>query len=245
MTAFEDCLNDKHCRFTYHHAYKTGGTTIEAAFERICSQRHEQTCCDDHVLDKFVSRQTYFCHAKFSSWQVHSEEVWGVSDKCSQMLLNNTFDDSLNHTRYVIFTTFRDPIEMLVSHINQHCNKNLDRRTPRVLEACMACNYSSHLDVWNEYVDEINLQVSSIYNVTTLRSQLHSTTLNFDRLKVLTMMQPSEIDAFFQTWNPPNYHNIVHKNSENLSHCNFQVPSSMMKHLRPAQELYRQLLMGI
>ena len=242
VSAFEGCLHDKNCRFTYHHAYKTGGTTIEAVFEQICSQRHEQTCCDDLVLEKFVSRQSYFCHAKFSSWQVHSEEFWGVVDKCSQMLYK-TSDTSWNETRYVIFTTFRDPIEMLVSHINQHCNKNLNRRTPRVLEACMACNYSSHSDVWDEYVDEINRQVSSIYNVTTVRAHSLSNVI-FDRLQVFTL-QPSEIDIFFRTWNPPNYQTLVHKNPEDLSNCNFQIPSAMMKNLRPAQELYRRLLMSL
>jgi len=137
---FSKNVSVKKCRFADHHAYKTGGTTIEAAFGKIRSQRHEQTCCDDHVLEKFGFRKSYFCHdAKFSSWPVDSEEFWGIVDTCFQMLLNkNTSDLSCENTRNVVITTFRDQIEMLVPHINQHCNTNLDRRTPRVLEACMA-----------------------------------------------------------------------------------------------------------
>lgn len=237
VKAFRDCGNDADCHFVFHHAFKTGGTTIESVFESVFQQKHQKTCCNEEILEIFWSKPEYFCHAKFSSWQVHSDEFWGVVESCANMLLK---EPSGKNTRWVVLTTFREVIEMTVSHIHQRCNKNLHRRPPKILEACRACDYSNHTDVWDGYVDEINHQVASVYNVAHYLAP--NRTLPFDRIKVYTM-EPNDIDDFFYQWNPK-YH-FPPRNREELGTCNFRVPSIMMKKLRPAQALYRQLMTGI
>ena len=239
VEAFRDCKKDNDCRFVFHHAFKTGGTTIESVFENMFHQQHQKTCCDDEILQVFKSQRKYFCHEKFTSWQVHSDEFWGVVQSCARMLLKDPVAG--NRSRWVVLTTFREVIEMTVSHIHQRCNKNLDRRSPRIMDACRACNYSQYTDVWDDYVAEINRQVTSIYNVAHYLAP-NATALPMDRIQVFTM-EPNDIDDFFYQWNPK--FQFPAKNPEDHSLCNFRVPSSMMKKLRPAQELYRQLVTGI
>lgn len=220
------------------HAFKTGGTTIESVFETIFQQQHHKTCCDDEILKDFKKRRSQFCHAKFSSWQVHSDEFWGIVHSCAEMLSE---EPSGNKTRWVVLSNFREVIEMTVSHIHQRCNKNLDRRPPRILAACQACNYSEYTDVWDGYVDEINRQVDSVFKVAHYLAP-NQLSMPWDRIQVFTM-EPNDIDDFFYQWNPD--YKFPPQNAEELSTCNFRVPSIMMKKLRPAQALYRQLVTGI
>jgi hypothetical protein len=128
---------------------------------------------------------------------------------------------------------------MTVSHIHQMCNKNADRRSERVAAACARCSYDEYRDVWDGYAEEINHQMEAVHEVAYLHTNY---SLPWERTSVFTM-EAGDMSAFLQAWLPDR--RFVPYNPENKSVCDFAMPSTMMKSLRPATNIYRQLVAGI
>ena len=266
LETVQSCEEDEHCRLFLHHVFKTGGTTIEKNMAVLWNQTVGNTCCNEKRMEVFREKRDYYCgESKFSSYQVPAEDIVRVVNECVN---RNVSDKSLPEHRAVVLTTFREPIQMLMSfvsisepvssavaivaatltpvlslfpcQIHQVCNRNAKWRTQRVLDACKACKYEEYTDVWDNIILSVTDQLESAWKVS--RMFVHDVGLSFvlpDTTRVLAL-DSSDITDFFGRFKPE--HQLKNINLEDTKTCNFRMPSEMPRKLVHAQKLYRQLI---
>jgi hypothetical protein len=232
VAAFQECQADPHCHIFYHHAYKTGGTSLEKAMYQVFGEHSRKSCCNQAMVEDFAQRGEQLCRRKFVSWQVDSRTFFRFVRTCARQYLQHP------KLRLLLLTTFREPIPMTVSHIHQICNKNADRRSARVVAACTRCSYDEYRDVWDGYAEEINRQMEAVREVAHLQTNC---SLPWEQTSVFTM-EAGDLSVFLQAWLPDQ--TFTPYNPENKNVCDFAMPSTMMKSLRPATAIYRQLVTG-
>lgn len=232
----ESCQHDQNCKFIMHHAYKTGGTTIEGMLFKMFNQERETSCCGQARMNKFLRLRDEYCAAKFSSHQVNHADFFNIVDHCVNQWPQ---EQSLPLQRAVVLTSFREPVEMIVSLIHQQCNRNLHKRTERQLAACNACNYDEYTDVWDEFVDEITGQLEAAYHISRYDS---ATAINLDQVQILVLETP-DIDNFFAQWKPEM--SLKSFNKAKNHHCDFRPAAEMFHKAARARDFYRQLVYGV
>lgn len=247
ITAFRECEEDPECHIMFHHAYKTGGTTIEYNMRKLFNETKILSCCEERMMHKFDKHPGLHCGRKFSGYQVGWLDFLKVVRHCQ-------------HAKVLILTSFRDPVSLMVSWIHQMCNKLDGKRSPEVLSACRSCNYNdgnaTHAAVWKSMADETLRQLQNVHRVAQFPQRIQNwnrleplgykpkqwprVNTTRDYVKVFTL-ELSDVSDFFTQWHP-HFPYPQPRNPEDLHTCNFYTPSALIKYLRPAQEWYRQLV---
>ena len=118
------------------------------------------------------------------------------------------------------------------------CNRHLEKRSQRVLDACKVCEYDDYTDVWDDMMKEVTQQLEAAWQVARLET---NTSLPANT-KVL-VMENNDITDFFGRYKPEN--KLFVSNKEKVLTCNFRPTSTMMKKLERAQRIYRQLVANL
>lgn len=192
-------------------------------------------------MKKFFRHRQEYCNRKFLSHEVNATAFFSLVKDCvdkwpSEIGLSQDF-------RVVVLSTFRDPIQMAVSLIQQLCNKNLEKRSESLLKACKACRYDEETEEWLKVIDFVTLQLQNSYQVATWNTTSDRISDQNRRLQILTL-DSTDLDDFFRAWLPKlwNEANTSHLNPEDVSFCRFAAPSVMLRAMDRAQAFYRQLL---
>jgi pyruvyltransferase len=121
------------------------------------------------------------------------------------------------------------------------CNKNFDRRPKRAQEACQRCSYAQDKDFWTDFLDGANDQYQQLYEVASATSLPESTILAVD------LMDLSELyrDLYSATNHNKAFSIKTSANPESSAPCNFGFTSEMFRALRLANDVYRNLTLGI
>jgi len=256
VAAFRSCEADPNCRIMYLHARKTGGTTVESGFRRIFGQEKQKSCCDDRLMHWVHKDPEYYCGLKFSSYQVSQEEFFKVVHMCAARAKEEMWKAGLPEKppRFLLLSTFREPIQQTISWIHQTCNnmRVFGGRPEDVQAACLRCDYHSDEPVWDGLVQQVTGFVNDTWHVAHLDmgSYEESVVDGFD----FSLSDPEEVQLesaiievpdlgrFFQMYKPN--HPIASKNPEEKGNCDFYTPSEMIKKLRAAEGLYRQMVAG-
>jgi hypothetical protein len=228
VMAFAACEVDPDCHIMFHHAYKTGGTTIEYSMRKIFHEKKTFSCCEDRMMNKFHRDKDFYCKRKFSAYQVGHEDFLEVLDACQ-------------HKKVLVLTSFRDPVSLMVSWIHQMCNKLESRRSEEVLQACNACDFNQYTDVWMSMANETLRQLNNVWQVSQFNPADYPILEGRD-VQVFALELP-DVSAFFKSWKPA-MELPLGRNAEDLHRCNFYTPSTLIKYLRPGNEIYRHLVAG-
>jgi hypothetical protein len=222
---FSSCFNDEKCHLMYFHFGKTGGTGILQHLFKA-HPPFQDDCCNNAMVARFEEDPGTYCSAKVSSYDVRAAVfLTKILPFCR---------DLRKDERYVVFITFREPIQRALSSIHQMCNKNSEKRGDDALLACSHCSYDRDQAYWDEFIQIENAGHMGMLEVVTKSSPSI----------VLTMDSP-DISAFYKVVHDifPNWgFNISQpSNPEKTATCNFGFNSDMMRGLQPSQEVYRTM----
>jgi hypothetical protein len=227
------CFNDKDCRIYYYHFGKSGGTGVLERMEHLYPPRLD-SCCNGPMMDRFRKDPKLYCSLKFSSYEITSSDFLGrVMPTCYNIT---------NQSRSIVLVTFREPLQRTLSYIHQMCNKNFGKRPKRLQEVCQRCSYAKDKDYWTEFLDGANDQYQQLYKVAsaTTSSLPDSTVLAVDLIDLSELYR----DLYSAT-NHKAFSMRTSANPESTSRCNFGFTSEMFRGLRLANDVYRNLTLGI
>jgi len=249
---FRRCMVDKKCKIYYHHVGKTGGTYVESVFFDTFPLNRKYikkkgTCCFSAMVKRFEENKKGYCSAKFSSYQVRGSQFQHIVQSCmdfNEKRRHAEGKDAKFQKKALVLSTYREPISRTLSNINQNCNKNFNRRTQELKDACIACKYESHTDTWDKFVQETN----KIYQGLKLVAEMQIK--NVDVLMVDIKDINFFLDNLFESIEEKKANNgSFHfkkprsstRNTEGkLKRCNFGMTSTMVKSLDDgAQEIYK------
>ena len=119
VETMQACEADRHCKLFFHHAYKTGGTTIELNLYRFWNQsRIGYSCCDNKRWHVFQRYQEEMCEAKYTAHQVNSTVLFKMVDECVNK--HPVRKGRSQKPRAVILSSFREPIQLTISWVSTH-----------------------------------------------------------------------------------------------------------------------------
>ena len=198
---------------------------------------HHKTCCKKACIKKFYSHCDKYCCLKFLSHKVNAR-AFLLAQECLEKGSSAGQATASDNARVVDLTSFHNPVEMMVSQVNQPCNKNLEKRSEKVLQACWACLYHQHTDVWLEMIGFVTQQLHNTYQVSTWNTTVASHLWQNDWLHLLTI-DAFDLDNYLQVWQPQLWKesNITRFNSEIVNLCRFAAPLDMLRTMSKSQAL--------
>jgi hypothetical protein len=226
------CFNDEDCRIYYYHFGKSGGTGVLERMEHFYPPRLD-SCCNGLMMDRFYKDPKLHCSLKFSSYQITGRYFLGrVMPTCYNIT---------NQSRSIVLVTFREHMQRTLSYIHQMCNKNFGKRRKRLQEVCQRCSYAKDKDYWTEFLDSANDQYQQLYKVVSATSSLPDSTV-----LAVDLMDLSELYRdLYNATNHKAFSMRTSANPESTSRCNFGFTSEMFRGLRLANDVYRNLTLGI
>lgn len=238
VKVISDCLDEPGCSMQYLHMRKTGGTTVEHRFLMAVGRAKDfpaGSCCGATIVEMFNRMPETYCSAKFASYQVGFGIFANLMRKCRTK-------NKGKGRRLLRLITIREPIQMVLSMIHQFCNKNLSARSQKLLAACRRCSFTEDQDFWMKKVANFNkllLKSSDVFQEAAERNE------------TLLILENNDLDRFFRHLDRVSTsHNFSHnatsnRNVEMTNKCDFHMPSTMMKALRNATAIYRNLSLGL
>lgn len=205
-------------------------------------QPTDLTCCHSKILQQLDANPAHYCAQKFTSWQVNDAEYFRVLAKCRKWSLSQG-----KSRRVVVWTTFREPVSMFLSLVHQMCNKNLNKRTPAKLKACLHCDYDVMTHVWEWYVETVTRQIHGSYRVSHLQTDAVAKGVNAATLYNIShvvTLEPNDLNAFWDGYTNHTNATLPRSNPEKLWHCSFRPSTELVKALGPAVNVYRKLVAG-
>lgn len=202
-----------------------------------------QACCGNQMLDRFHSSPDNYCPNQFQSYEVPPSGFGEILRTCqSWWEKKRQLQAQERSHRFVILTTFREPLSRALSAIQQMCNTHLSERTDEAQDACRACDYARDKEFWNEKLDETNRVYKWLQHqaVTDLRAEHHlwldTADLNSMFKRLATKIPGDSQQVAFES-----YFGELH-NPEKLDVCSFNFSSEAMRVLSPSVELYRKFI---
>ena len=207
-----DCIFDEGCGILYHHVQKSGGSTVESVFFGFLPPDVTGTGLKPTAVTRtsdFVNnhKRTFWNHtdafcgrSKFSSYQVPPDgrEFKAVAERCL---------DATDRNRFVILSSYREPISRVLSQIHQICNKNFASRPERTREACNRCVYHDPVvddtgrgdnEVWDTYANKtLDLFDELLYMRDHLKEDLTGGRRHRGQSVEVLMMDTSDLGRFF------------------------------------------------
>jgi hypothetical protein len=285
-----DCLQDADCTIQFLHYGKTGGSDIEKKFYqltdkddstvrahipgRYCSNKsfHEGEC----VVDYFRKHIKNYCNSKFFSLETNTHMFLNqVVPTCMQYRQQQYQSHNITTTkpRSILLSSYREPIERLISRIHQLCNKNLHTRDKETQQMCTRCSYSNDdIIYWNKYANASNNLYDGMLHFA--RSSLSSSSSSFassaerENIKVL-MIDTKDITSLYNQMNTmakermmknmildgnSGHQQVVVEplvkgigrtaNKERVQICDFGIHSALIRQISYSSEVYRNLTMG-
>ena len=246
VRAFADCLADPDCTIQYLHEGKTGGTYLKWAMSKVLDvsqvewfsmkNNWHRDCCGEELNGRFLADPSSYCSRPFSSYQTNQKFfIENMVETCKQL-----------GKRVVVLTSFREPLARALSWIHQQCNKNLERRSSEVLEACQRCTYADDPDFYNQYKSLQGLDALMLSNRTFWSGMDGHGMLAIDNVDLneffhlLEGALPNSYEEQFKKL----FKSTQAKNVEKTQLCNFRMPSSMMKNYSDEILLYRKIVAG-
>lgn len=226
-----NCFNDDDCRIAYYHFGKSGGTDVVERMQHFAPPRLD-SCCNDLMMKRFHDNPEKHCNIKFSSYEVSSTSF-----------LNDILPTCYNITkgRAVVLVTFREPVARTVSYIHQMCNKNLHLRTPQQRQVCERCSYKDDKDYWTNFLQDANKQYQGLYDVASFVPKPYANVVLAIDLVDLSQLYSD----LHNVTNHDAFHMKTKANPESTKLCNFGITSEWLRALRPANDVYRNLTLGI
>jgi hypothetical protein len=227
-----DCFDDNECRFSYYHFGKSGGTGVAERMEHIFPPILD-SCCNARMMQRFHKSPEKHCTIKFSAYEVSSQSfLKDIIPTCARI------NDS-NNSRSVVLVTFREPMARTLSYIHQQCNKNFESRTREQQEACQRCSYRTDTEYWTSFLEGANKQYQGLYQVA-------SAIVPNTRILAIDLVDLSALYRdLYQATRHKAFSMNTKANPEETTLCNFGVTSEMFRALRPANDIYRNLTLGI
>jgi len=257
---FVSCQLDPACRIIYHHVQKTGGSLVASRLNPIIEENSEgintgeqynatRWCCGPNMMKRFRERPDYYCGLKLGIYETDGPIFGEVVRTCRQKTADAAGakeESSVKRTREVAFITMREPIQRTMSQVNQQCNKGYDKKRPEVQAICDKCDYN-----WNKsghFFDQFVTETNELY--TGMARTIPFVLEQFRGVEShLLILDSVDIDSFFSDIEIASGRSFPQggekgENTEKVGHCSFPMPSSMMRGLKPALEVYRNWTMG-
>ena len=246
VRAFADCLADPDCTIQYLHEGKTGGTYLKWAMSKVLDvsqvewfsmkNNWHRDCCGEELNGRFLADPSSYCSRPFSSYQTNQKFfIENMVETCKQL-----------GKRVVVLTSFREPLARALSWIHQQCNKNLERRSSEVLEACQRCTYADDPDFYNQYKSLQGLDALMLSNRTFWSGMDGHNMLAIDNadLNEFFHLLEGALPASYEHQFKFLFEHTQAKNEEEIEVCNFRVPSAMVKNYKDELLLYRKIVLG-
>jgi len=231
-----NCLhNNSKCHVFYQHIGKTAGTTIQdnmfRVFPFLPNQAKHDSCCNLRMVERFQRNKELFCKADFTSYEVTGSAFRNIVSECMEL---NPEEEA------VILISFRSPEHRTLSYIHQYCNKNLERRPPKMIKACKNCNKKMYEKLFYRFAHTTNKDYKEISD--TLVSSIPG-------VKDILMVESIDVDNLInmlgkvhENWKFPKAKKK--QNTALFSHCDFSLNSRMFDLLAPSRIIYRNLVLN-
>ena len=229
-------------------------------------KRYDSTkwCCNDRMMARFRERPEYYCGLKFGIYEMYGEQFSEVVRTCRQnhsvsgsYVIKKRTQGGILHTfrkqkktREVAFITIREPIQRTISQIHQRCNSNykLGTLTPEEQAICDKCDYNNGGNESRHYFDNILTETNDLF-MGIAQTAIPSILEQFGGVQShLLILDSAYIDTFsnnIEIQSGRSFPRGVFNNSEGpLTHCNFAMSSSLMRELKPALDVYRNMTIG-
>ena len=236
---FVSCQLDPECRIMYHHVQKTGGSLVASRMHPIIageSYNSKKWCFGKKMMNRFRNRTDYYCNLKLGIYEMNGPQFGEVV---------NTFRHIHSHgnMREVAFVTIREPIQRTLSHLHQVCNRGFKTDlTDKERKMCKACSYADHPQFFSRFVKDTN----DMY--TGIASAIPGILEQFRGLQShLLILDRADIDSFFNDIQQISGITFPQgrSNTERKEICSFGMTSEMMRALKPAVEVYRNITKGV
>ena len=249
VKTLSSCFLNKDCHVVYHHIGKTGGTNVESRFFNVFPFHARKTkmssCCSGKVMEKFLKFSRFYCAAKFTAYQVRASQFETVISECMKYYSTLYEEKNVSSKKsIVILVSIREPASRTLSNIHQLCNKNLNRRSETLKQACASCDYEAHPEEFDKIVQTTNKDYLGIMRTIQQASKYGG------RVKSLSF-DTDDIDRMFgmlqESLNESSNHTFPlneKTNPEKHSKCNFGMKSRMLKDLAVSREIYRNITSG-
>jgi hypothetical protein len=284
-----DCLQDIDCTIQFLHHGKTGGSDIEKKFYQLTSKA--DSAVRAHIPGRYCGNKSFpgggecvaeyfrkhiknYCESKFFSLETNTHFFLNqVVPTCMQhrqqqyQFLNIT----TTKPRSVLLSSYREPIERLISHIHQLCNKNMHARDNETQQMCARCSYSNDdIIFWNRYANASNSLYDNMLHFarSSLSSSSFASSAELENIKVL-MIDTSDLTSLYNQMNTMAKErmsknmfldgNRGHQrwvvgplvkgigrttNKERVQICDFGIHSALIRQIRYSSEVYRNLTLG-
>ena len=268
-----DCIFNDGCGLLYHHVAKSGGTTVEGYFFKMFRPKPAgtgMTWGDMKRTTLFKSKffddngayvDAYCGQSKFFSLQDYGKEFPSVVKECL---------DRTNRTKFVVLSSYREPISRVLSLIHQLCNKHIsiklsEERRKQWDDACNRCDYQDPVVDENgkadrQLFDTIGRLTNELFeNLISMSLSLKDGLglepggRNSGKTIENLMIDIVDLNNFFDGLrdaievHPSNTDGSVEiptfevKNTESLSRCSLGMKSGLINRIQPAIAGYRNL----
>jgi hypothetical protein len=255
------CVQDDGCTIQFLHYGKTGGSDLQTKFFGLTNSPVLKAYLPGGLLPSyFMEHVDEYCSSKFFGLEIASSFFWDkVVPMCMEYRKQKYQQNNTTTTpRSIVLSSYREPIERLLSHIHQLCNKNLHLRNNVTLEACTRCSYVDDVDYWNLLANSTNtlyhhmLQLTkppNIENIDILMIDSHDITSFYQEMNAM-LSQQKEGSSNVNSGNDNDYKvssfkNIHESANAEVNHnCDFGIHSELIRQIKYSSNVYRRLTWG-
>eukprot|EP00934_Nitzschia_sp_Nitz4_P009455 Nitzschia sp. Nitz4//scaffold3_size479765//145490//146458//NITZ4_000063-RA/size479765-processed-gene-0.301-mRNA-1//-1//CDS//3329550647//9445//frame0 len=245
-----ECIIDrKSCHVLYWHVQKTGGSYIASKFYPLFNgeaYKSKEWCCNSDFMEKtFEQKTNKYCSKRLGVYEVKPEQFQQVIDTCTSITSNSS---STRPRRYIGLMSVREPIQRTLSAIHQRCNVHVSALKNETYETCSRCSYTGDdMAFYDTFVNTTNEVYKSMKENLLQNSSIDIPLYVIDNDDIDDFFHKIEVAITESSSFPLNNTFHFHRgtaNSENKEkHCDFGMPSKVMKQQRPALQAYHWLWM--